>query len=118
MTGVVDSKFHANDSDFKLPPGSRYTSIEGIIATWASGEAKPKGGSAEQFAESVVEDIVGSGKGGVVYRGAHSGSVKFMVNWLPSSLGVCNLFDFHVSSLSIPCHDQGLMRYCAFRTFS
>ncbi|CAG8952177.1 hypothetical protein HYFRA_00000916 [Hymenoscyphus fraxineus] len=84
MGGVVDSKFHAND-EFTLPANSRYASIEEIIASWASGEAKPKGCSAETFAETLVEDIVGDGKGkNLIYRGPHAGMIKFMTEWFPT----------------------------------
>jgi hypothetical protein len=64
MAGLVDSKFDANDrvGNFTLAPNSRYTTIKDIIATWASGLAIPKGCSAEAFAETLTEDIVGDSK--------------------------------------------------------
>ncbi|KAK7754269.1 hypothetical protein SLS62_003847 [Diatrype stigma] len=84
MTGIVNTHFHANEPDFILPEGSRYEPIKEIVTSWATGESKPSGGSAEQFAESILGDIVGDGKGGVVWRGRYAGSTRFFVNWLPT----------------------------------
>ncbi|KAI5857353.1 NAD(P)-binding protein [Durotheca rogersii] len=84
MAGVVDSEFHHNDPDFQLPPGSLYLPIQATIAGWASGELKPKGIPAAQFAESLVDDTVGAGKGGLVWRGPHSGGIKFISQWAPT----------------------------------
>lgn len=64
MAGAVSSHFHDNEPDFKLPNRSYYAPIEEIVAGWASGKSKPGGCSPEQFAESLVEDIVGDDKGG------------------------------------------------------
>ncbi|KAG8161125.1 hypothetical protein KVR01_009389 [Diaporthe batatas] len=61
MAGTINSQFHANDSNFGLPPNSRYTPIKDIIASWASGEAKPKGCSSKEFAQSIVDDMLGGG---------------------------------------------------------
>lgn len=92
MAGVVNSEFHANDSDFELPMNSRYAPIKDIIASWASGEAKPKGCASYEFAEALVEDVIGS-KQSTVYRGPYAGAVKFMATWLPTSLGVRDYSD-------------------------
>lgn len=102
MTGVVTTQFHENDA-FSLPQTSRYAVIKEIISSWANGKAKPKGCSAEQFAESLLEDIVGKGKGGVVWKGPHAGAIKAMVKWLPASLGVSlssHIFPVHSMSVS------------------
>ncbi|KAI1411985.1 oxidoreductase [Hypoxylon sp. FL1857] len=86
MAGVVASHFHDNDS-FSLPPTSRYVAIEKTIAGWASGELKPKGVSAEEFAETLVDDVVGVGSGGgLVWKGPHAGGVKFLSKWAPSAI--------------------------------
>jgi hypothetical protein len=92
MAGVVNSEFHANDSGFELPQNSRYAPIKDTIASWASGEAKPKGCSAQEFAESLVKDVVSSKKASSVYRGPHAGTIKFITSWLPTSLVVSNFF--------------------------
>ncbi|KAI1099268.1 hypothetical protein F4804DRAFT_322416 [Jackrogersella minutella] len=40
--------------------------------------------SSETFTESLMDDIVGNGKGGMVWRGPHAGGIKFLSTWLPS----------------------------------
>lgn len=92
MAGIVDSEFHVNDSDFDLPMNSRYAPIKETIASWASGEAKPKGCSSHEFAETLVEDIIGS-KASTVYKGPRAGAVKFVVTWLPTYVQVSNFLD-------------------------
>ncbi|KAI6088059.1 oxidoreductase [Hypoxylon rubiginosum] len=84
MAGAVVSHFHDNEPQFRLPEGSYYAPIESIIAGWASGKSKPQSGPAEQFVESIIDDIVGNGRGGLVWKGAHAGSIRFLVEWLPS----------------------------------
>lgn len=91
MAGLVDSEFHTNDPDFELPPNSRYAPIKDIIASWASGKAKPKGCSSHEFAEALVADVIGS-KRPAVYRGPRAGAVKFVTTWLPTWLVVSNYF--------------------------
>ncbi|KAK8059256.1 NAD(P)-binding protein [Apiospora saccharicola] len=85
MLGVIDSHFHQNDQ-FDLPPGSLYAPIEKIIAGWASGESKPKGVPAEKFALTIVDDIVGEGKAGLVWRGPNAGSIKYLAQFAPQSV--------------------------------
>lgn len=84
MTGIVNTHFHDNEPDFRLPEGSHYVPIKEIVTSWATGKSKPPGGSPEQFAESILEDVVGDGKGGVVWKGPYAGSTKFFVTWLPT----------------------------------
>ncbi|KAI0965160.1 oxidoreductase [Xylaria arbuscula] len=84
MPGVIGSHFHDNEPQFKLPEGSRYSAIENIIAGWASGKSKPGGCTTEQFADMVVQDIVGDGKGGMAWRGPHASSIKVLAHWLPT----------------------------------
>lgn len=87
MLGTVNTEFHANDPDFKLPQNSRYAPIKDIIASWASGEAKPRGCSSQDFAESVVEDIL-RGTQPKVYKGNWAGMIKLLAAWVPTSLAV------------------------------
>ncbi|KAK7981495.1 hypothetical protein PG988_003733 [Apiospora saccharicola] len=68
------------------PPGSLYAPIEKIIAGWASGESKPKGVPAEKFALTIVDDIVGEGKAGLVWRGPNAGSIKYLAQFAPQSV--------------------------------
>ncbi|KAI3327509.1 dehydrogenase with different specificitie [Ustulina deusta] len=91
MIGAVDSHFHDNEPDFALPSVSRYAPIEEIIAGWANGSAKPKGCSADQLAESLVDNII-NGKTAVAYKGPHAGSMKFISKWAPQSLSVSASF--------------------------
>jgi short-subunit dehydrogenase len=90
MVGTVGTAFHANEPDVVLPQLSRYRSIQDTINRWAKGLAGPQGGSVEQFAESVAEDIVGNGNA-IVWRGANSSAVKFASSWLPWSLLVSSV---------------------------
>ncbi|EED12541.1 oxidoreductase, short-chain dehydrogenase/reductase family [Talaromyces stipitatus ATCC 10500] len=83
MAGTVATKFDANCTEFTLPSGSLYASIKDYIAGWVTGTAKPPGGSVDEFAQLVHEDIVGKGRNGVVYRGENSGMTAFVVNWFP-----------------------------------
>jgi NAD(P)-dependent dehydrogenase (short-subunit alcohol dehydrogenase family) len=95
VAGVVDSKFHINDGDgnFTLPPNSCYTPIKDIIASWASGAAKPKGCSAEVFVETLVDIIVGDSKTkSIVLRGPHASMIKFMISWFPGFMLVSKLW--------------------------
>jgi hypothetical protein len=84
MVGTVATPFHANEPEVVLPPSSRYARIRDTINRWAKGEAGPKGGSVDDFAKSVVEDIVGRGKQAVVWKGANSGAVWFASRWVPT----------------------------------
>ncbi|KAJ3577845.1 hypothetical protein NPX13_g2719 [Xylaria arbuscula] len=91
MVGVVDSHFHDNDRDFALPPASRYTPIEEIIAGWASGMSKPKGCTAVEFAESLIDDVIISGQSSMTYKGPHAGSMKLISKWAPQSFADATL---------------------------
>ncbi|GAB1311771.1 NADPH-dependent 1-acyl dihydroxyacetone phosphate reductase [Madurella fahalii] len=86
MIGTVATPFHANEPDVVLPFSSRYAVIRDTINLWAKGEVGPKGGSPEELAKSLVEDIVGDGKNVQVWKGANSGTVKFLSRWMPTSM--------------------------------
>lgn len=90
LPGVIDSNLHANDAaGFDIPPTSRYVAIRDIIARWANGEAQPKDSlSADKFAELVVDDIVGAGKGGLISRGPYAALLRRIGQWAPNSVGV------------------------------
>ncbi|KAK2605936.1 hypothetical protein QQS21_003662 [Conoideocrella luteorostrata] len=83
QVGIVDSFFHDNDTKFILPKDSIYSSISSIIAGWASGASKPKGISAVAFAEQIVDQIVGHGKTGIVFRGPTSRYLDYIHRYLP-----------------------------------
>lgn len=87
MVGTIDSHFHDNDP-FHLPSDSLYKPIEKQIAGWASGELKPKGIQAAKFAETIVDDIVGKGTAGLIWKGPNSGGIKILSQFAPQSLAV------------------------------
>ena len=77
MAGTVDSQFRVNDPNFGVSEGSRYAPIEEIIAGWASGASKPKGCSAELFAEEVAGGIVGEGDG-LLFKGPNAEAMDIL----------------------------------------
>lgn len=93
MVGNVASNFGANCIEFSLPPGSYYASIKDYIASWVNGSAKPKGSSPDNFAQLVLDDIVGKGSG-VVYRGENAAIVNFVVHWFPTWIVVSSSYLF------------------------
>lgn len=78
LPGVIDSKLHANNAaNFDLPTTSRYAAIKETIAGWATGDAVPKDGiSAEKFAQLVLDDVIGTAKGGLVSRGPYAALLR------------------------------------------
>jgi NAD(P)-dependent dehydrogenase (short-subunit alcohol dehydrogenase family) len=85
LPGVINSKLHTNNmAKFDLPPSSRYASISGLIGGWAKGEAQPKDScSADEFAKLVINDIVGTSKGGIVSRGPYALVLRYIGQWAP-----------------------------------
>lgn len=98
MAGIVDSQFHANDGEFALPADSRYAPIKEIMAGWASGASKPRGCSADEFADAVVGDIVGS-RDGLLFRGPNAGSVDIVSRWAPRFVAVSRKAQFDLMGL-------------------
>ncbi|GKZ67774.1 hypothetical protein AnigIFM50267_002326 [Aspergillus niger] len=86
MIGTVTTPFHANEPRFTLPPNSRYAAIAETIARWASGEASPKGCSAQELADLILPDVLGTTGHGMFWRGPNSGAVKFVAQWVPGWL--------------------------------
>lgn len=84
MVGTISTSCHTNEPSLTLPPASRYAAIKDTIARWAAGEAGPKRGSVEAFAESVVEDVVGKGKAGQIWKGPNASVVRLVSQWLPT----------------------------------
>ncbi|XRM46641.1 hypothetical protein ABZX51_009671 [Aspergillus tubingensis] len=86
MIGTVTTPFHANEPTFTLPPSSRYAAIAQTISRWASGEASPKGCSAQELADLILSDVLGTTGNGMFWRGPNSGAVKFVSQWVPGWL--------------------------------
>ncbi|GLA66726.1 hypothetical protein AtubIFM54640_009310 [Aspergillus tubingensis] len=86
MIGTVTTPFHANEPTFTLPPSSRYAAIAQIISRWASGDASPKGCSAQELADLILPDVLGTTGSGMFWRGTNSGAVKFVSQWVPGWL--------------------------------
>ncbi|KAL6233354.1 hypothetical protein BDW75DRAFT_192137 [Aspergillus navahoensis] len=85
MLGTIATSFHANEPQVVLPASSRYAAIRDTISRWASGEAGPKGGSVDDAARLIVQDVLGTGAG-LVWRGPNSGAVRFVSRWCPGWL--------------------------------
>ncbi|KAJ4245753.1 hypothetical protein NW762_013877 [Fusarium torreyae] len=85
MIGRIDSHFDAN-APLALPTDSKYAPIEEIITGWSTGVLKPKGIPTDQFAESIVDNIVGQGKSGVVWKGPWAGTFDLMWRYGPQFL--------------------------------
>lgn len=84
MLGAVDTPFHANEPSPQLPPTTLYASVLANIAGWANGDLGPEGSPVDEVAESLVEDVIGNGAGGLVWKGEKSGIVRFVSGWLPT----------------------------------
>ena len=96
LAGLIETHFHSGNMYFKLRPDSLYAPIKEIIEGWANGKSKPKGQSAEDFAASIAVDILGQGKGGMVWKGPNAGSVKWATKFFPASLIVSTAPYSHV----------------------
>ncbi|KAH8429914.1 SDR family oxidoreductase [Aspergillus melleus] len=83
MAGSVTSAFHANEPEVILPPTSRYAAIRQMISDRATGRDDLKRCSADEFAASIVDDVLGTA-GGVVWKGPYSALVKFLSRWCPA----------------------------------
>ncbi|KAB8263692.1 hypothetical protein BDV32DRAFT_146508 [Aspergillus pseudonomiae] len=59
MIGTITTAFHANEPEVVLLPTSRYAAVRQTISDWATGRAGPKGCSADEFAASIVDDVLG-----------------------------------------------------------
>ncbi|PYH65852.1 SDR family oxidoreductase [Aspergillus vadensis CBS 113365] len=86
MIGTVTTPFHANEPTFTIPPSSRYAAIAQTISRWASGEASPKGCSAQELVDLILPDVLGTTGNGMFWRGPNSGAVKFVSQWVPGWL--------------------------------
>jgi len=94
MPGAVKSQWfqnnHSAGADWELPEGSRYVPIEETIRRTVDGRAQPKTMMADDFAESLVDDILGNTKpaGGVVYRAPMAGFLGMLGHHVPQAVTV------------------------------
>ncbi|OCL05911.1 oxidoreductase [Glonium stellatum] len=83
ITGSVQSNIFANAPEHHLPPGSRYASAEKAIANRAAGKDVKQHSTPEEFARSLVSDVLG-GASGKVYRGKMSTMVRVVSTYMPT----------------------------------
>ncbi|KAL9071735.1 MAG: hypothetical protein Q9161_003999 [Pseudevernia consocians] len=84
-TGAVNTNTLATGINFKLPPTSRYKSIEKEIAVRARGEDGTPRMEPSVYAEKVVSDVLG-GAQGQIWRGGDASIVRFVLSKIPASL--------------------------------
>ncbi|KAI9710658.1 MAG: hypothetical protein M1820_002491 [Bogoriella megaspora] len=82
MTGAVGSKTLATEKQFKVPPTSRYRSIEKVIAARARGEDGVPRMEPSVFAEKVVNDVL-LGANWQIWHGGWASIVRYMSSWIP-----------------------------------
>ncbi len=88
VTGAVETKIMENGPGLKLPKDSLYTKIEGIISDRVSGKEEIRRMTATDYAERVVQDILG-GAVGKVWRGQMASMVHLTSLIAPTSMIVC-----------------------------
>ncbi|KAE8137481.1 hypothetical protein BDV38DRAFT_271326 [Aspergillus pseudotamarii] len=69
MAGTITTAFHANEPEV-------------TISDWGTGRVGPKGCSADEFAASIVDDVLGS-TSRLVWKGPYSPAVRFLSHWCP-----------------------------------
>ena len=102
-TGAVNTNTLATGINFKLPPTSRYKSIEKEIAVRARGEDGTPRMEPSVYAENVVSDVLG-GAQGQIWRGGYASIVRFVLSKIPASLSVSQS---PKPLCSIKCTDTG-----------
>ena len=86
-TGAIRTNGVADAVNFKLPPLSRYKSIEKQVAAAARGEHGPPQMEASVYAVQVVDDVL-RGCRGQIWRGGYAWVVRWVLSRLPSSVAV------------------------------
>ena len=86
-TGAIRTNGLVDGVNFKLPPTSRYKSIEKEVAARARGEDGTPRMEPSVYAEKVVSDILG-GCSGQIWRGGYAWVVRWVLSRLPSSVAV------------------------------
>ncbi|KAJ3494809.1 hypothetical protein NLG97_g3836 [Lecanicillium saksenae] len=83
ITGTVATRFHTNEGEFSLPEKSLYADILSTISLWARGATGPERGTVDDYVTQILPDVLSNSRGGVLWRGANAGAVRFAVSWLP-----------------------------------
>ena len=82
MTGAIASETLAPEKQFKMPPTSRYRSIEKEIAGRARGDDGVPRMQTSVFAEKVVNDVLW-GANWQIWHGGWASLVRYMNSWMP-----------------------------------
>ena len=96
-TGAVSTNALSTGLNFKLPPTSRYKSIEKEIAGRAVGDDGTPRMEPMAYAERVVGDVLG-GASRQIWRGGYASIVRFMSSWFPASISVSEISGYHMGS--------------------
>ena len=99
-TGAVSTNTLSTGLNFKLPPTSRYKTIEKEIAARAVGEDKTPRMEPMAYAEKVVGDVLG-GANWQIWRGGYASIVRFTSSWFPASISVSETLSCRLGSLLI-----------------
>ncbi|KAK9320927.1 hypothetical protein V1517DRAFT_340297 [Lipomyces orientalis] len=83
VTGTVHSNFFVNGPQHKLPPTSRYVSVEKSIVARAQGRDIQSGMNAAKYADRVVDDVL-RGENGKIWRGKLASIVRYASTYLPT----------------------------------
>ncbi len=83
QTGAVESNGFANLPGLKLPPTSKYLSIEKIMVARSQGEDGVKRMEAKTYAARVVKDVL-AGATGKIWRGKLATTVKWSTALFPT----------------------------------
>ncbi|TGJ86861.1 hypothetical protein E0Z10_g1866 [Xylaria hypoxylon] len=103
MAGNVETQFWVDGSNFVLPSDSLYTPIVSVVSDAAAGTLSGKKSSPESFARALLNTVM-SGGTGIVWKGALSTSVRWVVKLMPTGVVVSRngvhplLLQFLVSS--------------------
>ena len=94
-TGAVKTNILSTGVDFKLPPTSKYKSIEKEIAARARGEDGTPRMEPSVYANKVVGDVLG-GANGQIWRGGFASIVRFTSTWFPAFISVSKTQQYYI----------------------
>lgn len=85
VAGSIESNIYDNSPDHHLPSDSRYHAAEKDIAARGDGTDMTNKSTREDFARSLVSDVL-NGASGKVYRGSMSTIVRLVTSYLPTAV--------------------------------